>query len=468
MEGKHTRIIDETFAVKKTLGMGFTSEVILAEHLETGFKLAIKIFKPIKHFKLMIDNFRKEVESMKNLKHENLINVIAANESGVMMNEGNKSSIMYIGVELAENAELFDYIADPGKAFSEPCARHFFKQLVSGLKFMHDQGVAHRDLKTENLFLNSDFTLKIGDFGFSKFMNPEVNLGMLKTVLGTSGYQCPEMLEGQYYSGSANDVFAIGVILFILTKAYPPFREAKKTDLWYRYLYYEKFENFWQSHSKRGHTFSKELQELIQGTLRYKNRWTLEDIIQCEWFKGETPSNESFLEEMNSRKLIVDARRDHDAREALKASNNKSENVIMYRGEDEKENFKIITKRLIDLNAEQFVPKIWDKHNTRYLLSFQGTNVYENYKNLLELIISESGEVNLSEDDFFFTAALPIKDSSIHNPDNENDCITTCGFSSQFYADYDTDKTYVELIKDRNTDIFSFKSIIDILSPKDE
>ena len=165
---------------------------------------------------------------MKNLKHENLINVIAANESGVMMNEGNKSSIMYIGVELAENAELFDYIADPGKEFSEPFARHYFKQILSGLKSMHDQGIAHRDLKTENLFLSSDFTLKIGDFGFSKFMDSQVNNGKLKTQLGTSGYQCPEMLEGQLYSGTANDIFAIGVILFILVKAYPPFREAKK------------------------------------------------------------------------------------------------------------------------------------------------------------------------------------------------------------------------------------------------
>lgn len=463
MDGKPGKVIDETFVVNKTLGMGFTSEVILAEHLETGFKLAIKIFKPIKHFKIMLENFRKEVESMKDLKHQNLVNVIAANESGVMMNEGNKTSIMYIGVELAENAELFDYIADPGKEFSEPIARQYFKELISGLKFMHDKGIAHRDLKTENLFLDSEFSLKIGDFGFSKFMDSEINQGKLKTQLGTSGYQCPEMLEGQLYNGTANDIFAIGVILFIMIKAYPPFREAKKTDSWYRFIYFEKFENFWQTHNKRGQLPSKELQDLLQGMLRYKNRWTMNDILTCEWLQGESPLEESFKEEMKKRKIIVDARRERDAIEAQKAENRKCQGNGIYRGEDDEENFEKIQKKLIDFNVENFIPKVWDHHPSRYLLASKGANIYEHYQRLIELIISESGEVNVSDEDYYFTASMSIKNSE---SETENDSI--CGFTAQFYVDYSTDRTLVELIKDRSSDIFSFMSLFDILSTKEE
>lgn len=458
------KIIDETFVVSKTLGMGFTSEVILAEHKETGYKLAIKIFKPIKQYKILLENFRKEVDSMKNLRHQNLVNVIAANESGIITSDGQKDSIMYIGVELAENAELFDYIADPGKEFSEPFARHFFKQILSGLKSMHDQGIAHRDLKTENLFLSSDFTLKIGDFGFSKFMDSQINNGKLKTQLGTSGYQCPEMLEGQLYNGTANDIFAIGVILFILVKAYPPFREAKKIDNWYRHLYFEKFDFFWQSHSRRGTQLSKELKELIEGTLRYKNRWSMEDVLNCEWLKGDVPSEENFYEEMNSRKKIVDARRDNDAREALKA-NSKAQCNIVYKGEAEEDNFNQISKKLESLDAESFNPKVWSHHSSRYLLVNKGTNVYENYKQFIKCLINESGIVNVSEDDFSLEASMKIVPKDIE--EEEGNYQSTCGFTAQFYVDYDNQRTLIEIAKDRNTDIFSFNTLIDALSSKD-
>lgn len=463
--GKPEKIIDETFVVSKTLGMGFTSEVILAEHRETGYKLAIKIFKPIKQYKILLENFRKEVDSMKNLRHPNLVNVIAANESGIIVSEGHKDSIMYIGVELAENAELFDYIADPGKEFSETFARHYFKQILSGLKSMHDQGIAHRDLKTENLFLSSDFTLKIGDFGFSKFMDSQINNGKLKTQLGTSGYQCPEMLEGQLYSGSANDIFAIGVILFILVKAYPPFREAKRTDNWYRHLYSEKFDFFWQSHSKRGTSPSKELKELLEGTLRYKNRWTMEDVLNCEWLKGDLPSDESFFGEMNERKKIVDARRDNDAREAMKI-NSKTQGNIMYRGETEEENFNQISKKLIQLNAETFNPKSWDHHPTRYLLINNGSNVLDHYKQLIKYLVNESGTINISEDDFSFEASVGVVPKDIE--EEEKNYKATCEFTAQFYADYQNEKTIIELIKDKNTDIFSFNTLIENLSSKEE
>lgn len=454
------KIVDDTFVAVKTLGMGFTSEVVLAKHIDTGYKLALKIFKPIKQYKILLENFRKEVDSMKNLRHINLVNVIAANENGVMLNDGQKESIIYLGVELAENAELFDYIADPGKEFSENLARHYFKQILSGLKYMHDQGIAHRDLKTENLFLNSEFLLKIGDFGFSKFMDSEKNNGKLKTILGTSGYQSPEMLEGQLYNGASNDIFAIGVILFILVKAYPPFREAKKNDNWYRHLYYEKFDFFWQNHSRKGAILTKELKELIEGTLRYKNRWTIDNILNCDWMKGECIPEDEFLNEMNLRKKIVDARRDNDAREAQKAVS-KIQGNILYRGDDEEENFKEVARKLNDFGVETINPKIWDHHPSRYLLINQGTNVYDHYHQFIKHIVNESGEIDISDTDFKFEATIDIKLQDIELTDNEK---CTCAFTAQFYVDYDNDRTLIELMKDRSTNIFSFNYLFEMLS----
>jgi len=75
----------------------------------------------------------------------------------------------YIVLEIAENGELFDYLYFPGKGFGEDFGRYLFKELVNGLEACHKAGVAHRDLKTENIMMNDDWTLKIADFGYATF-----------------------------------------------------------------------------------------------------------------------------------------------------------------------------------------------------------------------------------------------------------------------------------------------------------
>lgn len=456
-------VIDDTFIVHKTLGVGFTSKVVLAEHRDTGYKLAVKIFKPIKHYKIVLESFRKEVDSMKNLRHENLINIIAANESGIYIDGKEKESIMYLGVELAENAELFDFIADPGREFSEVFARQFFKQLIEGLHAMHKLQVAHRDLKTENLFLDKDFILKIGDFGFSKFMNPEQNQGKLKTQLGTSGYQSPELLEGQLYDGAANDIFALGVILFILTKAYPPFREARKTDSWYRHIYFEKFENFWAAHGKRGVNLSPELIELITGMLRYKNRYTLEDIANSAWMKGTYPSEDTFKTEMQARKQMVDARREKEAQEALLIQNHQQGGKI-YRGENEEVIIERLTNQLNDYGVDKFSIKEWDNHSSRYLLRFLNTDAKEIFLNFINILVNEKAEISLSENDFNLQAEMPFEYENEEKSEEESQ--SSCTFTAQLYIDYNTASCVIELVKDNNTDAFLFKNLVEHLTEK--
>ena len=68
--------------------------------------------------------------------------------------------------ERAEGGELMDFLLITG-AFNEALARHFFKQLLQGLDYCHINGVAHRDLKPDNLLLDINFNLKIADFGYA-------------------------------------------------------------------------------------------------------------------------------------------------------------------------------------------------------------------------------------------------------------------------------------------------------------
>ena len=80
--------------------------------------------------------------------------------------ESDDSSYYYILLERARNGSFFDFIAQAGR-FNEMHARHYFRQLLSGIDYLHNAGYAHRDLKSENLLLDKDFNLKICDFGFS-------------------------------------------------------------------------------------------------------------------------------------------------------------------------------------------------------------------------------------------------------------------------------------------------------------
>ena len=93
-----------------------------------------------------------------------------------------------------------------------------------GLAHCHEKGVAHRDLKLENLLLDKDFRLKIADFGLSGPIDGRPGgKGYLHTVLGTEGLLSPEMLAGEPYKGSEVDLFAMGVSLFAMIAGFPPF-----------------------------------------------------------------------------------------------------------------------------------------------------------------------------------------------------------------------------------------------------
>ena len=99
-----------------------------------------------------------------------------------------------------QGGELFDYVAMSGR-FQENVARFYFSQLMEALNYMHSQGACHRDLKPENIMLDSEFNLKVADFGFAAPTEGRDGSGYLKTQLGTASYMAPEIHLGKPYTG---------------------------------------------------------------------------------------------------------------------------------------------------------------------------------------------------------------------------------------------------------------------------
>lgn len=85
--------------------------------------------------------------------------------------------------------------------FTENVARFYFTQLMGALNYMHSAGSCHRDLKPENIMLDSEFNLKVADFGFAAPTKGKDGSGLLTTQLGTASYMAPEIHLGKPYTG---------------------------------------------------------------------------------------------------------------------------------------------------------------------------------------------------------------------------------------------------------------------------
>lgn len=160
-------------------------------------------------------------------------NVLTAAEAGCapIMSGSRKigSSVYYTVSKLAENNEAFEFVEEAG-GLKDRYARLLFSQLMSAVEYIHSKDLVHRDLKLENCFLDKECVLKIADFGLAKFMN---NGSSLKTSVGTPQYMAPEIAEGgKAYEGPPVDVFACGVVLFMLMYGEFPFFSSK--DKYYR------------------------------------------------------------------------------------------------------------------------------------------------------------------------------------------------------------------------------------------
>lgn len=147
---------------------------------------------------------------------------------------GSQKQILYVVLELAEGGDLFDYIFTVGKGFPEKIARFYFKKLIDALEFLHAKNVVHWDLKLENLLLNDQFDLKIADFGLSTTVESTYGDGVMYTRVGTEWYMPPEMLEKNAYIGVCADLFAAGIILYVLVLGNMPTQKKAESE---DYLY---------------------------------------------------------------------------------------------------------------------------------------------------------------------------------------------------------------------------------------
>ncbi|KAK0094968.1 hypothetical protein PV326_009542 [Microctonus aethiopoides] len=211
------------YKLLKTIGKGNFAKVKLAKHLPTGKEVAIKIIDKTQLNPGSLQKLFREVRIMKMLDHPNIVKLFQVIET---------EKTLYLVMEYASGGEVFDYLVLHGR-MKEKEARAKFRQIVSAVQYCHQKKIIHRDLKAENLLLDSEMNIKIADFGFSNEFTPG---NKLDTFCGSPPYAAPELFQGKKYDGPEVDVWSLGVILYTLVSGSLPFDGSTLRELRERVL----------------------------------------------------------------------------------------------------------------------------------------------------------------------------------------------------------------------------------------
>ncbi|KAJ3025828.1 UNVERIFIED_CONTAM: Protein kinase [Siphonaria sp. JEL0065] len=200
------------YLLQKTIGEGCFSKVKMAIHFPSGHKVAIKCMdKNLMKAEIgTSERTLREILVLSHLFHPNITRLLEVVDT---------KDYLYLILEYEEGGELFDYIVSK-TVLPEQEARTMFRQLLSAIQYCHINGIVHRDLKPENILLDKNGSMKLIDFGFSNVIREG---DQMDTFCGSPSYAAPEMIARRKYNGQDVDIWALGVILFVLVCGYHPF-----------------------------------------------------------------------------------------------------------------------------------------------------------------------------------------------------------------------------------------------------
>ncbi|XP_051517275.1 calcium/calmodulin-dependent protein kinase type II subunit beta-like isoform X24 [Myxocyprinus asiaticus] len=296
-----TRFTDE-YQLYEELGKGAFSVVRRCVKLSTGQEYAAKIINTKKLSARDHQKLEREARICRLLKHPNIVR---------LHDSISEEGFHYLLFDLVTGGELFEDIV-AREYYSEADASHCIHQILDSVHHIHQHDIVHRDLKPENLLLASkckNAAVKLADFGLAIEVQGEQQAWF--GFAGTPGYLSPEVLRKEAY-GKPVDIWACGVILYILLVGYPPFWDEDQHK-----LYQQIKAGAYDFPSPEWDTVTPEAKNLINQmlTINPAKRITAQEALKHPWV-----CQRSTVASMMHRQETVECLKKFNARRKLKGA----------------------------------------------------------------------------------------------------------------------------------------------------
>lgn len=332
------------FSLEKMLNCGHSGKVFWGHHLESEQPVVVKLVKKM-------TSWTVETNALPHLDHPNIVKMVGTHESNVHRSrkqtfkkrdlknynihsytagtnfhldscdfqvvterEDTVDAVAVVHVlaqEFAANGDFYTLLMHHD-SFPENVARTLVKPVVQALDYAYKQGISHRDIKLENIFITEGGVVKVGDWGLCGF---QTRGRLCSSSVGTLGYMAPELLCRERYNANKTDVWAVGVLLFSICTGVRPYGEPKQRkkhngddlwrDTWLSLMLNGKWKEWWWMHMHAAEhikNLSKDLKDLFENMLaEQEKRATLEHVLDHPWMKGPVVENHEIVSLCHAR-----------------------------------------------------------------------------------------------------------------------------------------------------------------------